>query len=65
MNCRDCKNMDVRDLVRTGGRYLAKQGYGRCTVTPHILPMAGYWCEKYEPAPEATVVARETFWNSR
>lgn len=65
MNCRDCKNMDVRDLVRTGGRYLAKQGYGRCTVTPHILPMAGYWCEKYEPATEATVMARETFWNSR
>lgn len=65
MNCRDCKNMDVRSLINSGGKWLAKQGYGRCSVTPNTLPMAGYWCEKYEPAQEATVQAREAFWRSR
>lgn len=65
MNCRDCKNMNVRDLARTGGMWMAKQGYGRCDVTPHILPMAGYWCEKYEPAPDTTVQAREQFWRAK
>lgn len=44
---------------------MAKQGYGRCDVTPHILPMAGYWCEKYEPAPDTTVQAREQFWRAK
>ena len=65
MNCRDCKNMDVRSLINAGGKWLAKQGHGRCSVTPNILPIAGYWCEKYEPAPQATVQARETFWKIR
>jgi hypothetical protein len=64
MNCRNCVHFNLKDLIRTG-KYLAKQGHGRCNKQDRILPMAGYWCEAWEPAPAEAVAAREQFWRSR
>jgi hypothetical protein len=64
MNCRNCLHFNLRSLIQTG-KYLAKQGHGRCNKTPAILPMAGYWCEQWEPATEQAVQARQDFWRSR